>query len=670
MLGLRCVTENSMRLFKASHGMNHRNPGPEKAQSIRVLVVTRERSADRRYGLGKSLEPVLAALEQQGVEYHYLTQDDAGQRGWELLRRVHQWLTRWLQPVLRGTEVAGVVWGVLERANMGRLAAKVALAEGWTHVHCHDPLIAWGLRWSLRWRGRSAQIRWGVTEHGFGCYAQAIHEDGARLGRHVMNGMRQLETRVLLAADWVICPTHLAQAQLRRDLALPQVPVNFYVIPHPAPRLDFPDQSTARKEFGWADQEWVWLAVGRLAPLKAFDLLVRAFAQLVGRTSVPQRLHIAGGGDTTPLLALASALDVADRVSIGETDQIGRYYAAANAYISTSRTESFGMANLEALAAGLPVLATAAGGVPEVLGDAAVLMPIDAPEVWAALMQRLVENTDECQRWSRSALERVRRWPDAGEVARACLAVYAGESVPEVRPPPSPTIILPSHPPLFRVIEPLCLDGVSRVLVLAPHADDETMGCGGLIALLTRRGVLVQVCFISDGRLGDPEARMAGDTVARRTAEARKAAIALGSLPPRFMGLPDGELSEVGDLSARMAAEIADFKPDCIVLPDESDAHADHVAVARAGQRLLQRTTRRARVLCYEIWTPLPVNRLLDVSEVFDKKIEALTCYELPLSYVDYLAAARGLAQYRGIHLPEGRGLAEGYLELSCGAMC
>lgn len=636
---------------------------------IRLLIVTRERAADRRYGLGKSLEPVLAALEQQGVEYRYLTQDDAGPRGWDWLRRAHQWIAWGLKPVLRGTEVAGVVWGVLERANMGRLAAKVALTEGWTHVHCHDPLIAWGLRWSLRWRGRAAPIRWGVTEHGFGCYAQAIHEDGARLGRQVMNGMRRLETRVLLAADWVICPTGLAQAQLRRDLALPQVPAHFHVIPHPAPRLDLPDRCTARRELGWTDQEWVWLAVGRLALLKAFDLLIRAFAQLAGRAATRQRLHIAGGGDATPLLALAGALGVADRISIGETDQIGRYYAAADAYISTSRTESFGMANLEALAAGLPVLATAAGGVPEVLGDAAVLMPVDAPEVWAALMQRMVENPNERRRWSLSALERARRWPEAAVVARVGLAVYAGEPVPEIRLPHPPGTVPASRPPLFRAIEPLRLDGISRVLVFAPHADDETMGCGGLIALLARRGVPVQVCFISDGRLGDPEGRLAGDTVARRAAEARRAAVALGSLPPRFMGLPDGGLSEVSDLSERMEAEIAAFEPDCIVLPDASDAHADHVAVACAGQRLMQRTAPRARVLCYELWTPLPVNRLLDVSDVFDRKIEALTCYELPLSYVDYLAAANGLAQYRGIHLPEGRGLAEGYLELSCSSI-
>ncbi len=645
----------------ADQSGQHRHEKP----LIRLLMVTRERPDDRRYGLGKSLDPVLEALNYEAVEYRYLTQDDAGQRSWDWLRRAHRWITWGLTPVLRGTEVAGVTWGVLERANMGRLAVKVALAEGWTHVHCHDPLIAWGLRWSLRLNCHSAPIRWGVTEHGFGCYAQAIHEDGARLGQQVMRWMRRLESRVLLAANWVICPTRLAQAQLLRDLALPRLPAHFHVIPHPAPTVNLPCRATARNELGWADHEWVWLAVGRLAPLKAFDLLIRAFALLAGRVAIRQRLHIVGGGNPIALLALAQSLGVSNRVSVGETDQIGRYYAAADAYISTSRTESFGMANLEALTAGLPVLATAAGGVPEVMGEAAGLMPVDAPEVWAILMQNFVENPAECQQWSRRALNRAGQWPDSAKVACAYRAVYAGTPVPDLRLPAAEQFAAPPlRQPIFRVIEPLSLAGIGRVLVFAPHADDETLGCGGLIVLLADSGIPVQVCVISDGHLGDPEHRMSGDTVEHRKAEARQATRVLGSLPPRFLGLPDGGLDGVDNLPELMAAEIAAFNPDCILLPAESDAHSDHVATAKAGRQAIRRLRQKMRILCYELWTPLPINRLLDISTVFDRKTAALAGYKLPLSYVDYLAAVTGLAQYRGIQLPAGRGLAEGYLEL------
>ncbi len=646
------------------------NQSLEEKQPIRVLMVTRERLTDRLYGLGKSLQPVLDALEHQAIECRYLTQDDAGQRGWDFLRWAHRWLTRLLKPVLRGTEVTDFVWNLLERFNMGRLAAKVALTEGWTHVHCHDPLIAWSLRWFLRFNRRSAYIRWGITEHGFGCYAQAIHEDGARLGRHVMLWMRRVETKILLNAHWIICPTRLAQVQLQRDLSLPQTPANFYVIPHPLPKLDLPRRSTVRRELGWADHEWVWLAVGRLAPLKAFDLLIYAFAQLAGTTPIRQRLHIAGGGDATSLLALARTLDVADQVSIGETDQIARYYAAADGYISTSRTESFGIANIEALTAGLPALVTAVGGVPEVVGDAAVLMPVDTPEVWASMMQSVVENRDwRRQRLSLCALERTQRWPNDAEIAHAYRALYVADPAPEICIPKAclkqENALMP-HRPLFQTIDLLRLEDVTRVLVFAPHPDDETLGCGGLMALLARRGVPVQACIVSDGGLGDPEGRMPGDTIERREAEACKAAIALGSLPPRFMRLPDGGLSTVSDLSEQLEIEIVTFQPDCILLPAESDAHLDHVVTARAGQRASRRVARNARVLCYEIWTPLPINRLLDVTDIFAQKAEALTCYELPLSCIDYLTAARGLAQYRSIHLPGGRGLAEGYLELPC----
>lgn len=642
---------------------------PEKQRLVRVLIVTRESLVDRRYGLGKSLQPLLEIFDCQAVKYRYLTQDDVDQRSWDLLHRFHSRIVKLLRPILRGTEVANVAWGVLERVNMGRLAARIAVAEGWTHIHCHDPLIAWGLHWCLRLKRNSSHIRWGITEHGFGCYVQAIHEDGARLGRHVMNWMRQMEARVLFAAHWVIFPTHLARMQLQRDLALPQIPPNFYVIPHPVSKLTLPDRKIARKRLGWTDTEWVWLAVGRLVPLKAFELLIHAFAQLSSSVSTRQRLHIAGGGDTTSLVMLARTFGVADRISIDETDYIADYYAAADAYISTSRTESFGMANLEALTAGLPTLTTAVGGVPEVVGDAAILMPTDAPEVWATLMQHLMEFPGECEWWSCRALMRAQQWPSAAEVAGAYLALYVGEPVPKVCLRQSTRIplreVYSSHRPLFQGIEPLRLDDINRALIFAPHADDEVIGCGGLVALLVNRGVPVQVCFVSDGELGDPEGRMHGSTVVEhRRAEAHRATTVLGSLSPRFMGLPDGGLGRVGDLSERLEAEIIAFRPNCILLPAECDAHSDHVAVACAGRQAARRAAQEVRLLFYELWTPLPINRLLDISDIFSKKIEALACYELPLSYVDYQAGAQGLAQYRGIRLPQGRGLAEGYLEL------
>ena len=559
---------------------------------------------------------------------------------------------------------------------MGRLAAKVARSEGYMHIHCHDPLIAWGLSWALRFQRVEQRPRWGVTEHGFGCYAQAIHEDGARLGNHVMRAMRAWEARILKAADWVVCPTHLGQRQLQRDLSLPVLQRHFQVIPHPAPGFPAVDRGMARVKLGLPSQAWVWLAVGRLVPLKAFDLLLDAFARLRSDPDHPVFLCIAGGGDEAPLRRRAENLGVASRLLIGETDDIAEFYAVADAYVSTSRTESFGMANLEALYMGLPVLATVAGGVTEVLGAAALYLPLDAPDAWAIQMTRCRHETGLREGLARQARARVSDWPDAERIASAYLALYAGdfeevERLIAARPATlNDTSVFDSvgssreatrvihHSPL-----PLDLENVGRVLIFAPHADDETFGCGGLLARLARLGVSVRVCVLTDGALGDPEHRVGGDPSAVRIAEAKAAMDGLGLSAPLFWGLPDGGLSEVADLEERVVALLNQEVADWIFFPNLDDPHTDHVATTRAVMAGAKTLDGRARFFAYEVWQPMAINRLLDIESVMPAKRAALDCYRLPNAYVDYSRAAEGLAAYRAIQLPQGRGFAEGFVE-------
>src|SRR6185295_3505842 len=79
-----------------------------------------------------------------------------------------------------------------------------------------------------------------------------------------------------------------------------------------------------------------------------------------------------------------------------------------------------------------------------------------------------------------------------------------------------------------------------RVLVLAPHADDETIGCGGAIALHVAQGDPVAIAIATDGMRGDPDGRFAGsDYRELRRSEARAAAGALGAPPPELWDLAD-----------------------------------------------------------------------------------------------------------------------------------
>ena len=115
------------------------------------------------------------------------------------------------------------------------------------------------------------------------------------------------------------------------------------------------------------------LAVGRLVKQKGFDVLLEAMAILVKDPPFRCRLLIAGDGpERASLERLANDLGLADRVRfLGPTDRarIASLFRGAEAFVLPSRHEPFGIVNLEAMAAGVPVVATAVGGVPEFVVD-------------------------------------------------------------------------------------------------------------------------------------------------------------------------------------------------------------------------------------------------------------------------------------------------------------
>lgn len=387
---------------------------------MNVLMVTRENLADKRYGLGKSLLPVAQALRDRGHGVRYLCQADLGERGVRTLRRWHARVAPWLARRAPYGELGNLLWGVMERFNMGRLAARVAAREGFDLVHCHDPLIALGFRLARRFTG-ARRCRWGVTEHGFGSYTHAIHEDGARMGPRVMRWMRRLEAATLRAADWVISPTAAALNELARDLCVYPMPAAWQVVTHPRPALRAHARPAARAALGWDDDVFCVLGIGRLAPLKQFDLLVRACARLDRNDAV--QVVLLGDGDVEAMRQVAVRAGLARPVIFAVTDDVGQYLHAADLYVSTSATESFGMANLEALLAGCPSVCTAVGGVPEVVGDAAWLVPPDEAAVRGAI-HALRDDDRLREALAHRARLRGQAWPDAEEVANRYEQIY------------------------------------------------------------------------------------------------------------------------------------------------------------------------------------------------------------------------------------------------------
>lgn len=167
-----------------------------------------------------------------------------------------------------------------------------------------------------------------------------------------------------------------------------------------------------------------------------------------------------------------------------------------------------------------------------------------------------------------------------------------------------------------RPLSPAQLRAMGAVLVVAPHPDDESLGCGGLIARLCGAGVPVHIVAVSDGTQSHPGSRRF-DAAARRAlrqAELVQAAAHLGVPAEQVsaMGLPDGAVPGPGHpafaaAAAQLLRQVETVSAMTILAPWRHDPHTDHRAshaLARCAAEAAQAATgRQRRLLEYFVWT-------------------------------------------------------------------
>lgn len=180
----------------------------------------------------------------------------------------------------------------------------------------------------------------------------------------------------------------------------------------------------------------------------------------------------------------------------------------------------------------------------------------------------------------------------------------------------------------------------ARVLCLAPHPDDEVLGCGGLLSILA-------VAPDGDVRV----VVLTGKQGGKRAEESRRASEELGYEDPRFLGLEDGGLEALEDLRDRIARELADFEPGLVLAPSPTEFHPDHAAVGRAAMA----ACRGPRLLFYGINAPLPVGLLVDTTKQWEKKRAALRCFESQIAGQDLVGKAEAGDRARTINLDDPR---------------
>ncbi len=212
----------------------------------------------------------------------------------------------------------------------------------------------------------------------------------------------------------------------------------------------------------------------------------------------------------------------------------------------------------------------------------------------------------------------------------------------------------------------------ASALVLAPHYDDEVLGCGGLLTQLVAAGAVVRVLFLTDGGGGEEEVEDRDAYRERRAEEARRAAEVLGVAGVDHLGLPDGSLTEHQDeLAEGIRRALLTARPELLLVTSPLEASADHRAAFHALHSVLAELGSREevaglRVLAYEGNQPFYPDLLVDVSAEMGRLEEAMACYASQQERHDYLEAKRGLARFRSLTLPAGGAEAvEAYRRLS-----
>ena len=165
------------------------------------------------------------------------------------------------------------------------------------------------------------------------------------------------------------------------------------------------------------------VAVCRLAPQKGLDTAVRGLAELPDATL----LVLGDGPDRAALEGLAESLGVRDRLVLpGRVGDVAALYRRAAVVVHPARWEGFGLAMLEAMLAGKPVVAARAGSAPELVadGETGLLVPVDDADALAAAVGTLLADPDRAAAMGRAGFDRARSEFSVARMAERTVATY------------------------------------------------------------------------------------------------------------------------------------------------------------------------------------------------------------------------------------------------------
>jgi LmbE family N-acetylglucosaminyl deacetylase len=203
------------------------------------------------------------------------------------------------------------------------------------------------------------------------------------------------------------------------------------------------------------------------------------------------------------------------------------------------------------------------------------------------------------------------------------------------------------------------------MLVVAPHQDDEVIGCGGALALQLRSGHAAAIVMLHDGADGYDEQGFSRQALMElRNEESRRAAAAIGLEPPRFLNHQNLAAS-IPQAAEQVRSMIAERRADAVFIPFVLDAHPDHRTANLILAEALKNIPWNVRVFGYEVWGLCIPNVLVIIDDAMEDKMKMLSCFTYANGAVDYVHSTKGLNMFHSRMLGAGEcKYAERFFEL------
>jgi glycosyltransferase involved in cell wall biosynthesis len=368
---------------------------------MRILHLASEYPPQRVYGLGRFVHDLAVEQARQGDEVHVVT-NSMGGRDREILDsgvRVHRVdFPPPPKPADSGATVMQFNVQLLERVFRDRICSDADI------VNAHD--------WLTGLAGKTVARRHGAR------FVVTLHDVivGKRLGKLDNDGkfVARLEQRACHEADAVIAVSEHTRGEALRHYGAP--PDGVRVVHNAVDMARFaPRDAGLLRRFRRAlarDAEPLLLYVGRLDPEKGVEALLKAAEILAGK-GTPFRFAIAGNGILeAKLREAASGTALSGRVvfaGYAQGEVLSYLYQSAQVVVVPSLYEPFGIVALEAMASGVPVVASATGGLAEIITDGrdGLLVPAGDAGRLAAVLETLLASPSLGQRLCESARRRV-----------------------------------------------------------------------------------------------------------------------------------------------------------------------------------------------------------------------------------------------------------------------